>query len=1079
MIRLMAWSARHSRLILILALLIAVTGGLARRSLSRDAITDLSDPQIVLIADWMGHPTVEVAARITGPLTSLLDGVPASTAVRGTSMPGMAYVDVVFASPSALEEGRAEIARRVAAGRARLPATARLQIGPLASSTGWVFQYALVDPARRMSPLELRRIQDEIVGPALATLPGVAEMAPLGGLVQQLSVEASPDLLRTHGIAFGDLVSAVRAIDATRPQPSVEQIQDAVVGPAAGAAPPVRVRDVAYVRITRDMPSGLADLGGAFRAVGGIVVAARSADTLAVVERVKRRLDELRATLPATVQVVKVYDRADLVSRVDKTLLRALAEEIAVVMLVIFAFLLDGRSALVPLFTLPVVIALTFLGMWLLGVPASLMSLGGMGIALGIAVDADVVALEACHRRLENTGEASAGNDRRGQILAAAASFAPAILTSLLITGLSFLPVFAFSGESGRLLRPLALTKTLVIAAAALTSLTVAPALRTWLLRGGGKPELDNPLTRTLVRAYRPFVHFVLSRPLVTLLTAALAVASAVPLLPRLGREFLPAIDEGDLMFMPTTLPGVPTALAQNQLHAQDRAIAQVAEVATVFGKIGRADTATDPASYAMAETIIRLRPRSEWPARPRVRWYSSWAPRPLAAVLGLVWPAESPATTAELVDHLDKATRLPGWVNAWTAPARGRMDMMATGFRTPVGLRIVAATPERLDAIGAALRTIVLGAAGARSAVYESLGGETRLELVADPAALARHHVDAQVVQSTADLVVTGGQVGEHLQNGRALRLRVLPAATDSTRGAADQLRDVTVRAGANGTGQPVPLGLLGRAVYTNRPAMLRSERGELVAYLHVDLAAGADLTGYVQQAQRDVAEARATGALLLQPGERIEWAGQYQLLQASEQRLRWIVPLVLLSMLVLLYLQLRSVSEALIVLTAVPFALVGSVWALFVTGYALSAPVWIGLLSVFGLAMQTGVVMVVYIDAAFHQRVREGRLETRDDIVAAHAEGTVQRLRPKLMTVITMAAGLLPLVWTDAAGSEILRRVAVPMLGGLATSAFLTLEVLPVLYTMWRFRQLRRARRLGVSIATVVGRVPGWARD
>lgn len=1078
MIRLMAWSARHSRPILILTLVLGVAGGLARRSLSRDAITDLSDPQIVLIADWMGHPTVEVAARITGPLTSLLDGVAGATAVRGTSMPGMAYVDVVFASPSDLENGRAEIARRLAAGRERLPPTARLQIGPLASSTGWVFQYALVDPARRMSPLELRRIQDELVSPALASLPGVAEVAPLGGSVQQLSVEASPDLLRTHGIAFSDLVSTVRAISGARPQLSLEQIQGAAVGPAAGTAPPVHVRDVAYARITRDMPSGLADLGGAFRAVGGIVVARRGADTLAVVEQVKRGLEELRTTLPATVQVVKVYDRTDLVSRVDKTLLRALVEEIAVVMLVIFLFLLDGRSALVPLVTLPVVIAFTFLGMWLLGVPASLMSLGGMGIALGIAVDADVVALEACHRRLEGAGKASE-SERRRQVLIAATSFAPAILTSLLITGLSFLPVFAFTGESGRLLRPLALTKTLVIAAAALASLTVAPALRGWLLRAGGKPELDNPLTRTLVKAYRPFVHFVLSRPLVTLLTAALAVASCLPLLPRLGREFLPAIDEGDLMFMPTTLPGVPAALTQNQLHGQDRAIAQVQEVATVFGKIGRADTATDPASYAMAETIIRLRPRAEWPARPRARWYSSWAPRPLAAMLGLVWPAESPSTTAELIERLDKATRLPGWVNAWTAPARGRMDMMATGFRTPVGLRIVAATPERLDAIGAALRAIVLGATGARSAVYESLGGETRLELVPDPAALARHQVDAEVVRATAELVVTGGQVGEHLENGRALRLRVLPAAMDSTRGAADQLRDVTVRAGADGAGQPVPLGLLGHAVYATHPAMLRSERGELVAYLHVDLAAGADLTGYVQQAQRDVAEARATGALALQPGERIEWAGQYQLLQASERRLRWIVPLVLISMLVLLYLQLGSFSEALIVLTAVPFALVGSVWALFVTGYALSAPVWIGLLSVFGLAMQTGVVMVVYIDAAFHQRIRDGRLETRDDIVAAHAEGTVQRLRPKLMTVITMAAGLLPLVWSDSAGSEILRRVAVPMLGGLATSAFLTLEVLPVLYTMWRYRQLRRAHRLGVSMESVVGRVPGWARQ
>jgi Cu(I)/Ag(I) efflux system membrane protein CusA/SilA len=390
-------------MVLATALLIAIAGVLARGSLSRDAIADVSDPQVVLVGDWMGHPAVEVAAQVTTLLTSLLDGIPGSTAVRGTSMPGMAYIDVVFASSSHLDGARAEIVRRVDANRRRLPATLRLQIGPLASSTGWVFQYAVVDPAHRTSPLELRRIQDEVIGPALASVPGVAEVAALGGSVQQLSVEASVDLLRVHGLAFSDLVSAVRAMAATRPQPNLQQIQDAAVGPTAGAGPAARIRDVAYARITRDMPSGLADLGGEFRAVGGIVVAARTADASEVVNRVKRRLDEARTSLPGAVQVVKIYDRSDLVNRIDMTLLHALAEEVAVVTLVILMFLLDGRSALVPLVTLPVVVSLTFIGMWLLRVPASLMSLGGMGIALGIAVDADIVALDACHRRLENS----------------------------------------------------------------------------------------------------------------------------------------------------------------------------------------------------------------------------------------------------------------------------------------------------------------------------------------------------------------------------------------------------------------------------------------------------------------------------------------------------------------------------------------------------------------------------------------------------------------------------------------------------------------------------------------------------
>ncbi len=1097
MMRLVAWSARHRRLVIAAALAIAVLGARARRALTRDVIPDLSDPQIAIVADWMGHPALEVADKVTRVLTTLLDGVPGATNVRGTSMPGMAYVDVVFdvsarSASARLAAARAEIVARIDRARARLPATARLQIGPLASSTGWVYQYALVNPVRRSSLLDMRQFQDAVLQPALAAIPGVAEVAALGGATRQLSVEVSPDLLRQRGLAFTDVLSAVRAaLAAGQPTPTLAQMQALPI--AAPASPTTsgastRLEDVAYARISRDLPSGLGDLGGAFRAVGGIVIAERGADVAAVIARVRQTLDEKRRLLPAGVQLVKVYDRGDLVKRVDATLWKALAEEVAAVVLVILLFLLHGRSAIVPLVTLPVVMLTTFAAMWLLDVPASLMSLGGMGIALGIAVDADVVALEACHRRLAALGDAGSVAERRTEMLAAAASFTPAVVSSLLITGLTFLPVFAFTGETGRLLGPLALTKTLVIGSAALLALTLAPALRAAVLGGHARPELDNPLTRGLVRLYRPFVHFALSRPLLTLSTAALAVLSCLPLLPRLGREFLPRVDEGDLLFMPTTLPGVPPAEAQNQLHGQDRAIAAFPEVATVFGKIGRADSATDPAPYAMAETTIRLRPRAEWPLQPRTRWYSSWAPPGVRRLLGLLWPERAPSTTAELIERLDQATKLPGWVNAWTTPARARMDMMTTGIRTPVGVRIVAATPARLDALGAIVRDVVLRAPGARSAVFESLGGERRLEFELDPAALARHGVEPALARETADLLLTGGQLGEHadeakvneakINEAKLLRVRVVSGALDSMRGASDQLRDVTVRAGPGGGGQPVPLGLLGRPVYASAPSALRTEHGELVAYVDVDLTGGVDLRGYVARAQQEIARARARNELALAPGERIEWAGQYELLAAGERRLTWIVPVVALSMLGLLFLQFRSLTEALIVLVAVPFALVGSVWALFLTGYPLSAPVWIGLLSVLGLAMQTGVVMVVYIDEAFHRRVRAGQLATREDIVAAHAEGTVQRLRPKLMTITTMAAGLLPLLWADGAGAEIIRRVATPMIGGLATSAFLTLEVLPVLYTIWRHRQLRRAQRRGVPIEAVVGRPPSWAR-
>jgi copper/silver efflux system protein len=1079
--RLVSWCAHHPWFVIAAAALLAAGGEFGRRRLSGDVIPDLADPQIGVVADWMGHSAPEVSAAVTTVLTRALQDVPGAKAVRGSTMTGMAYVDLVFDSASGLDGARRSIVDRLASLRSRLPPDVRLQVGPVASSTGWVFEYALTDPALVSSLLDLRRFQDDVLRPALESIPGVAEVASVGGDVRQVRVDVKPRELRERGLAFTDVVDALRPVFRVGVSKSSLADLESAPLPAAGVGSqePVRIRDVASVRLTEDMPSGMADMSG-LKAVGGIVIARRDANLAALVEEVKRtiarecrqlprraadsaRLDSGR---PAEVHVSTTYDRVELATRVRGTLLRALGEEVAVVVLVILVFLLQARSALVPLATLPVVLLLTFGAMWILGVPATIMSLGGIAIALGMAVDADLVALEASHRRLETVDPSAPPEHRRKQLVAAAQSFAPAILTSLLITAISFLPAFAFSGETGRLLRPLVLTKTLVVAAAALVTLTLAPALRDRLLRGRVIPEFENPLTRGLVGLYRPFVHFALSRPALTLTTAALALASCLPILSRLGGEFLPRIEEGDLLYMPTTLPGVPPDQAATQLFWQDHAISRFGEVATVFGKVGRADTGTDPAPYSMAETTIRLRPREEWPKVPRTRWYSGWAPAPVRRLLAVFWPDATARTTAELVEELDKAVRLPGWVSSWTTPARARMDMMTTGIRTPVGVRIVSPDPARLDLLGTALRTVTTRVRGTRSVVFESLGGETRLAFEPDPVALARHGIDAAAVQSTVDLIANGGQVGEIDQDGRRLRVRISPEAPDvQPRGPADQLRELTVRAARAppALGPPVPLALLGRPAYIRQPAQLRTERGELVAYVYVDVTAGADLQDYVERARREVDAAVTGGEIHLAAGERIEWTGQYHLLVAGEKRLKWIVPIVVLSMLGLLLLQFRSLAEALLVLASVPFALVGSFWTLYLLGFPLSAPVWVGLLSVVGLAMQTGVVMVVYIDEAFHRRVREGRLRSREDIVAAHAEGTVQRLRPKIMTITAMAASLLPLLWADGAGAEIMRRVAAPMLGGLLTSAFLTLEVLPVLYTIWRYRQLLRAQRDG----------------
>ena len=1072
--RVMERCARRPWLVLGATALAAAGAYAAQRSLARDAIPDLSDPRIGVIAEWMGHPATDVADQITRVVTAGLDHIPGATAVRGQSMSDMAYVDVVFGSESSLAAGRAEIVRRMAELRPRLPGGAVVTVAPAASATGWVLQYALIPGPKIHAPMGenahqthqskmriVRKVQDLMLRPALEAVPGVGEVATLGGETNEVVVQTSADQLRGANVALSDVITALRAKMATHPKTAEEIARDPLLSKVAKAG------------VLPTMAGGEADVDGAEQVVIGTVIAKRDADPMTVIKRVKEVIEQHRHHLPEGDRIHVLYDRSELAGRVQHTLVRAVSEEVLVVVLVVLLFLLHPRSALVPMMTLPLIVLLTFAGMRLFGVPVTVMSLGGIAIALGMAVDADLVALEACHRRLEARGADAVGTagDRRRRLIAAAGSLVPAILTSLLIAALAFVPVFAFGGETGRLLRPLALSKTLVVLAAALVTLTLAPALRDRLVRGRIVPELRNPLTALLVRAYRPLVHFVLARPAITLVTAGLLAISCLPIVSRLGSEFLPRIDEGELLYMPTAAAGLSAADASGELKEQDRDIQNLLGVQAVFGKIGRSDSATDPAPFSMAETTIRLTPRADWPRVFHARWYSSWAPAPVKRLLRRIWPERGPMTPDELVEHLDANTVRPGWTNAWTAPVRARMDMMSTGVRTPVGLRVVAADPARLDALGAAAEAVVRKLPGTRSAVYEGFGGERRLDFELDAQALARWDVDPARARAVANFVATGGAIGEIPANEknakRPIPVRLALDAPFLHKPPQDVVRDATVRAGRDGQGQPVPLAFLGRPKWVVAPAMLRSEHGELCGYVHVDLSEGTALDGYLSVARGAVDGAlnAGAGAIALAPGERIEWIGEYELLSAGQKRLALIVPIVALLMLGLLWLQFRSLPEALIVLVSVPFALVGSFWTLYLLGYRLSAPVWVGLLSVVGLAMQTGVVMVVYIDEAYKRRLREGKIRSRADIIEAHAEGTVMRLRPKLMTIVTMAAALLPLLWAQGAGAEIMRRVAAPMIGGLVTSAFLTLEVIPVLYTIWRTRQLA---------AVLAGRAP-----
>jgi copper/silver efflux system protein len=1068
--RVMDSAARHPRRVLAAFLLLAAASELARRAVPADALPEVSDPQVVVLTAWPERSPALVEARITQPLTARLASVPGARAVRGLSMPGLSFVYVLLDDGADAAGARAQVIERLFQSRTALPPGVAPSLGPDAGSTGWVYQYALVRRRGTTMPAELRRLQERTIRPALEELAGVAEVATLGAAGDEYRVEVDAARLEGHGVTLTDVAETVRgaagspverllAADGRQYQIRIRAdespmaaLMAAPVKRAAGREAPVALGELARIERLTGMAEGAADLDGMLTAVGGIVIARRGEDVPAVISRVKSRLEAVRRALPDGVELVTTYDRGPLIAAAGRTLARALVEEIAIVAAVALLFLQHVRSALLPLITLPVVALVAFVPMYLLGVPATITSLGGIAIALGMAVDAELVMLEACHKQLEAVSPPPAGAERRRLLLDAGRAVTPAMVASLFVAAAAFLPTFAFTGETGRLFRPLALTKTFVILAAAVVSATLAPVLRDLLVRGRVRSERQNPLNRAVVALYRPFVQVALERPLVTVLIGVLAVASALPLVGRLGGEFMPAVDEGDLLFMPSTLPGTSLGEAERQLKVWGRTLRRMPEVRSVLGKVGRAETATDPAPAHMAEILIRLHPRDRWP-RPR--------------------------TVEDLVEQMNRELATVGWTNAWTAPVRARTDMLTTGIRTPVGVRIFAGDPARIDDIGRRLEGILGRVPGTRGVVRDATGGATALEIVPDVAALARHGLARADVERAIAAAHDGWPVAELDEGGAPILVRL--ALSVGPHGLADPLAlerlpvaalpaSTSASASASGPPRPVPLALVARVERTPRPVMLRTESGRLAGYVYLDLVESRDVERHVADVEAAIGRARASGELPLEPGESVEVAGAHELVVETKRRLAVILPLCAAAILALLYALFRNVAEVLIVALSLPFSLVGSVWSLYLLDLRLSAPVWVGIISLVGLAAQTGIVMVIYLDQAFLARVRQGRVTTFADIVEAHMEGTVQRVRPKLMTVSTMLFGLSPLLWASGAGAEIMKRVAAPMVGGLVTSAFLTLEVIPVVHTYWRAVQLRRAGRSGRSLAELL---------
>lgn len=1086
-------SAKNRALVLFAAIALAIAGVTAMRNVKLDAIPDLSDPQVIVFTEWMGRSPTLVEDQVTYPLVTSLLGAPHVVDVRGQTMFGMSFVYVVFEEGTDIYWARSRVLEYLNTVRSRLPPDANTRIGPDATGIGWVYQYALVDRTGRHDLGQLRTLQDFSLRYALTSVPGVAEVASVGGYEQQYQVTVDPLRLRNFGLSVSDVVQAVRRsnndVGARVLEMSereyfvrgrgyltrVEDIENIVIRAERGT--PVLVRDVGHVTMGGDIRRGAADFDGLGEAVSGIVVMRYGENALDVIGRVERKLEELRPTLPEGVEVVPVYNRKHLIERAIDTLKSALTEEMIVVALVIILFLLHLRSALLPIIALPLAVVTAFIPMYLLGIPATIMSLGGIAIAIGATVDAEIVMVEAAHKKLEHAPKNLSHAEREKLLAEAAREVTPAIFFSLLIIAVSFLPVFGLTGQAGRLFKPLAYTKTFVMLSAALLSVTVAPALRDYLIRGKIFSEARHPVSRAIRKVYEPFVHVALHNPKTTVLIGVMALVSALPIAQRLGSEFMPPLDEGDLLYMPTTFPNISIEEARQQLRRQDEVLRSFPEVRSVLGKIGRADTPTDPAPLSMVETVVQLKPRSEWRTKYVRRWYIGSTPDFMRPLLNWAQPEFVPMTREDLIQEMNARLQLPGWTNAFTQPIRNRVDMLTTGIRTPIGIKVYGTDLAEIERVGTSIERILHEVPGTRSVLFERSVGGLYVDVVPNRESLARYGLQVEAVNEVIESALGGLPITTTVEGRNRFTVNVRYAQDFRT--SLDAVRDVMIplppgmataaSSGMNGEAPAsspasaavpaqIPLGAVADVRVASGPPMIRDEAGLLVGYVYVDIEADRDVGSYVDDAKAAVERARGAGSLTIPSGYYIKWTGQYELLADMEARMKLLIPIALLITIVLLYLQFKNFTEVLIVLLSVPFALVGSVWALWLLGYNLSTAVWVGVIALVGLAAQTGVVMIVYIDHAYERRFRAGKINTLEDIIEAHSEGTIQRVRPKLMTVSTMLIGLVPLLWAQGSGADVMKRIAAPMVGGMITSTVLTLIVIPAIYSLWKEHALRR---------------------
>jgi Cu(I)/Ag(I) efflux system membrane protein CusA/SilA len=1110
------------------------------RATPLDAIPDLSDPQVIVFTEWMGRSPDLVEDQITYPLVRALQSTPSVDTVRGYSMFGMSFIYVIFGESTDIYWARTRVLEQLGRVTQILPPGVSPTLGPDASGVGWVYQYVLEDTSLRLDLAELRELQDFTVRPALQAVSGVAEVASLGGFERQFQIVLDPARLSAYGITLGEVTRAVRDANsevgarvlelAGREYvlrgrgyvKSLEDLEESVVALGAGGTP-VQLRDVATVQYGPEIRRGAADWNARGETVGGIVVMRIGSNALEVIEGLKRQIAEL--SLPEGVRIVPTYDRSNLIRGSIATLENTLFEEGIIVSIVCLVFLFHARSALVAMVVLPLSVLFSFIAIRYLGLTSNIMSLGGIAIAIGELADAAIVLIENAHVRLAGAPE---GADRRRIIVEASKEVGRPIFFSLLLITVSFLPIFTLAGQAGRLFRPLAFTKTFAMLAASILSITLAPPLMVLLLRGRFRKEEENPVTRLLGRLYRPLVRFVVRSRRLVVAAAAAVLALTVPLFWNLGSEFMPPLDEGSLLVMPTTFPGIAIEEARQALGYQNGILMGFPEVASVHGKAGRAETATDPAQLDMIETVVTLRPRDEWPRHPVTRWYSAWAPGWLQAPLSRLWPDERRRTLEELSREMDRALGMPGYQMAIAPPIRTRIDMLTTGVRTPAGVKVFGSDLAEIERLSIELEGLLRNVRGTRSTFAERQTGREYIDITPDRRAIARYGLTVRDVNDVVEAAIGGMPVStviagrsrfsvnlryaaDYRADPEALRDILVPvpssepiaepeaggagagampatAAPPTMSGGAltsmgamgeaeGVLSSMGAARGANLGSQPgsmagrspveadpserwrqpgaaVPLGTLADIQVVTGPPMIKDENGVLVGYVFADIdLAERDLGGWVRDAK-----ALVLRDLVIPEGYQLQWTGQYEFLAEMESRLRVMLPLTLVLIVALLYLAVRGLAQTILVLLSLPFAIAGSVWLLAALDYHLSTAVWVGLIALGGVAAETGVVMIVYLDEAFERFRREGRIRTVEEVDEAVVEGASARVRPLVMTVATTVLGLMPLLWESGVGADVSARTAAPVVGGLWSCMFLTLLVLPAAYAIWRRGQIRR---------------------